>query len=286
MSDKNLAGKALQAIYLFWKNHNHTYPTSSEISRALGLSSASWGNLRNRMIGNGLLKPSRVWGIEFTNETFQIVRENENREKIENLPVPYNDKKGKTIEDSTNKVVTDISLDLESMFNYVEVRLFGAVKAGLGGREDDLELYAGDETISVPDQIGDPSKYFALQVKGESMVHENIFPGNFVIVKKVEFGEIKEQDLVVVKYLDNKYFNKKTDELEMLIQNREFLGPTLKYYTRLRRGDKRVSYRLSWKTEAEESEFRIDTPHIALDEIGLVAAVYSPEQFRIIKKSK
>jgi SOS-response transcriptional repressor LexA len=234
----------------------------------------------------GLLKPSLAWGIELTDKGFAIARENENRENIENQAFPYEEKKARSTTDSVKEVVSTIKSNLENTSNYVEIRLFGAVKAGAGAREDDLEFYSGEETVSVPVQIGDPSKYFALQVKGESMVHENIFPGDIVIVKKVEFGEIKEQDLVVVKYLDNKYFNKKADEIDILIQNREFLGPTLKYYTRLKRGDKRVSYRLSWKTEAEESEYRIDTPYIAIDEIGLVVAVYSPEQFRMINKAR
>jgi SOS-response transcriptional repressor LexA len=284
MSNNNLAGKALQFIYRYWKNHNHEYPTSGEISGALGKKTAHWGNLRIKLIEKGLLKPSLVWGIELTNHGFAVARENEEREKIENLPLPIEVKQQKSSVDAVKQVVSTLKSNFQNPTNYVEIRLFDAVKAGPGTREDDLEYYSGEETVSVPDQIGDPTRYYALQVKGESMIHENIFPGDIVIVKKTDFGEIKEQDLVVVKYLDNRYFNKKADEIELLIQNREFLGPTLKYFNRLKRGDKRASYRLSWKTEAEDSEFRIDTPYIAVDEIGLVVAVYSPENFRMINK--
>jgi SOS-response transcriptional repressor LexA len=286
MSNKNLAGKALQFIYRYWKNHNHEYPTSGEISRALGKTTAQWGNIRTKLIEKGLLKPSLVWGIELTDQGFAVVRENEERDNIQNIPLPIESNQEKSPVSVVKQAFNTIKSNFESPTNYVDIRLFGDVKAGPGAREDDLEYYSGEETVSVPDQIGDPTRYYALQVQGESMIHENIFPGDIVIVKKIDFGELKEQDLIVVKYLDNKYFNKKAEEINLLIQNREFLGPTLKYFNRLKRGDKRASYRLSWKTEAEDSKFKIDTPYIAVDEIGLVVAVYSPENFRMINKSR
>jgi hypothetical protein len=171
-------------------------------------------------------------------------------------------------------------------FNLVEIQLLGAVKAGLGSREDDLESYSGEEAVSVPDQVGDPAKYYALRVKGVSMIHENIYPGDLVIVEKVSLLEIGDGDLIVAKYLPNNYINKKLEDINLAVDAGEVIGPTLKYFSRLKRGDKkRPSYRLSWQTEAETSEFRIDTPYIENNDLGRVVAVYSPEQFRLIKEA-
>jgi hypothetical protein len=86
--------------------------------------------------------------------------------------------------------------------------------------------------------------------------------------------------LVVAKYLPNDYINKKLLEIEEALQADNLHGPTLKYFTELRRGDKRPSYRLSWQTDAEISDFKIDTPYISPDETGRVVAVYTPQRFR------
>lgn len=275
MSKSNLAGKALHIIYRYWKSHNHEYPASIEISSWLDVTPQNWGNLRKRMIDNKLLKPSKAWGIELTDLGFSEVIENSVKEKADSSP-----------DIKTGGNLADISTNPPATLNYVEIVLFGAVKAGLGSREDDLAIYTGEETYSVPAQIGDPSKCYAMRVEGESMIHEGIFPGDIVIAEKVSLPELNDGDLVIAKYLPNKYSNKKRAEIQNAVDAGDLQGPTLKYYKRLTRGDGRLSYRLSWQTESEESDFKIDTPYIENNEIGRVIAVYSPEQFRLIRPVK
>ncbi len=218
MSNKNLAGKALQIIYLYWKNHDRSYPTSGEVANALGVTSQHWGNLRKSMIEKELLKPSKVWGMEFTEGALATLQKNYNIGK--KLGQYNNNENDKTTDVSIKDIIGEVRSNLQSTFNFVEVGLLGGVKAGYGNREDDLEFYSGDETVSVPDKIGDPEKFYALLVKGESMIHENIFPGDYVVVKKVSLLDIGDGDLIVAKYLPNDYINKSVPKIEQAVEAR------------------------------------------------------------------
>jgi hypothetical protein len=162
MSNKNLPGRALQIIYRYWVEHEHRYPASGEIAQALGISGSHWANLRKTMIDKDLLMESMAWGIELTDQTFSMMQANENKgEKKTNGKSQTGKFESKNLSSVTNKPQNTFE---ESTGNTVEIPLFGAVKAGIGSREDDLAIYDGSETITMPEAAGDPKTIFALHV--------------------------------------------------------------------------------------------------------------------------
>jgi SOS-response transcriptional repressor LexA len=287
MSNKNLAGHALQIIYRYWLLHNRTYPTSREIADALSdalkqsVSVNHWGGIKAQLIRKKLLQPSEIWGIELTETALKKLQSNFDGKLIELT----------RSESSLSNVLknkakgTGITLKSNPLSEgYFDISLFGVVKAGLGSRLDDLAVYSGDETISIPHITSDPSKVFALRVDGESMVHEDIFPGDYIVIEKASLIELQEGDLVVVRYLPES-FNKKTrEQIDIARQDiHNFEGPTLKYYSKQKRGSGEAMHRLSWKTDPQNSPFAIYTRYIEPDETGKVIAIYTPERYRKIK---
>lgn len=289
MSNKNLTGHALQIIYRFWFSHNHAYPTSREIVDELTnllkpkkpFSVNDWGGIKNRLMRKGMLRSSELWGFEFTNKALESLQG-----ELGDKPIIVENKLSPTLSKKSEGKIKGFGKLLKtdhSSGNYVDFSLYGAVKAGVGSRLDDLAVYSGEESISIPHTESDISKVFVLRVDGESMIHEDIFPGDFIVVEKVSLIELREGDLVVVKYLPEG-FNKKTrEEVDLARQDvHSFEGPTLKYYSKQKKGSGEIMHRLSWKTDAQESPFAIHTRYIDPDEVGKVVAVFTPERYRRI----
>ncbi len=73
-----------------------------------------------------------------------------------------------------------------------EVPLLGLVEAGIPSLVDEsvLDMMSFDEYL-----IGDPSKTFVLEVKGDSMIEEGIKEGDLVVVERK--SEPKDGDIVI-----------------------------------------------------------------------------------------
>lgn len=91
-----------------------------------------------------------------------------------------------------------ISLVAEDLARAISLPLMGLITAG-----EPIEALENKETISVPeDFVKDESKSYVLKVKGQSMIDEGIFDGDYVIIEK---NESPRNGQVVVALLDNTY---------------------------------------------------------------------------------
>ncbi|BEQ15669.1 transcriptional repressor LexA [Desulfoferula mesophila] len=91
----------------------------------------------------------------------------------------------------------EISLD------EVEVPLLGVVQAGAP-----IEAVAESRTVSIPQDMLGRYRTFALEVKGDSMIEENIRPGDVIVVEERHTAEngqtvvalINESDVTLKKF--------------------------------------------------------------------------------------
>jgi repressor LexA len=65
-----------------------------------------------------------------------------------------------------------------------ELPLFGYIAAGRP-----LDVVASDETITVPDRLTSRGENYVLKVRGDSMIEDGIFDGDFVIIARRERAE-------------------------------------------------------------------------------------------------
>lgn len=63
----------------------------------------------------------------------------------------------------------------------LELPLAGLIAAG-----EPIEAISGNETIDVPHSMLGSGEYYALQVKGESMIEDGIFDGDYVVIERRE----------------------------------------------------------------------------------------------------
>jgi repressor LexA len=90
-------------------------------------------------------------------------------------------------------------IDLEE----VEVPLLGTVAAG-----QPIEAVASEECVSIPRDMLGRFRTFALEVKGDSMIDEQISPGDVIVVEERETAEngqmvvalINESDVTLKKF--------------------------------------------------------------------------------------
>ncbi|MCB2193256.1 MAG: transcriptional repressor LexA [Deltaproteobacteria bacterium] len=66
----------------------------------------------------------------------------------------------------------------------VEVPLLGVVQAG-----QPIEAVAESRTVSIPQDMLGRYRTFALEVKGDSMIEENIRPGDVIVVEERQTAE-------------------------------------------------------------------------------------------------
>jgi repressor LexA len=92
-----------------------------------------------------------------------------------------------------------MNIDLEE----VEVPLMGLVAAGVP-----IEAVADDRTVSIPQDMLGSYRTFALEVRGDSMIEENIQPGDVIVVEERNTAEngqmvvamINEADVTLKKF--------------------------------------------------------------------------------------
>ncbi len=100
----------------------------------------------------------------------------------------------------------------------LELPLLGKVAAG-----QPLESTTDNETFAVPGHmVRNPNRSYVLKVKGESMIDEGIFDGDFLLVEEKSSG--RNGELVVAKIDDEAtvkriYFHPPTQEVELRPSN-------------------------------------------------------------------
>jgi len=97
-----------------------------------------------------------------------------------------------------------VSENFESNLSGIELPLVGYIAAG---RPIDA-LENSYETVTVsPDMVSSVKKCFVLQVKGDSMIDEGIFNGDYVVIQKQDTADNGD---IVVALLDNGFATLKT----------------------------------------------------------------------------
>lgn len=100
----------------------------------------------------------------------------------------------------------------------IEVALLGIVAAG-----KPIEAIEDEKIIKVPKRIVPQynSNYFALEVRGDSMIEDGIYNGEIIILEKRNFAQ--DGDLVVAKNINGeatlKYFYKETNRVRLEPRN-------------------------------------------------------------------
>jgi SOS-response transcriptional repressor LexA len=154
-----------------------------------------------------------------------------------------------------------------------QIRVRGQVRAGDIGQDElrvDLSESSGpgDEFILVP-QARLERETYALEVVGDSMEHEGVFEGDYIIVE--EFGPFegpRDGEMIVTKYLP---IYAEPDGLEADISDFDLHGPTVKIYSEVVEDNER-RYRLSWKRDNRANPYIIRTRYVR--PIGRVIGVY------------
>ncbi|MDX9972854.1 MAG: transcriptional repressor LexA [FCB group bacterium] len=101
------------------------------------------------------------------------------------------------IERGWNKKRSVNLLTTTDRVEYVEIPLLGQIAAG-----QPIEAILDDQTVSVPrDMVGGAKRYYALRVRGESMIDEHILDGDLVVVQSV--ADAANGDTVVALVLSN-----------------------------------------------------------------------------------
>ena len=112
-----------------------------------------------------------------------------------------------------------IEISRNGRTNVQEIPLAGTIAAGRP-----IEAIEGNETIQVPTLLvpNKSRKYFALKVKGDSLIDDGILDGDVVIAEQTNTA--KDGDLVVALTEDNratlKYFYKEKDRIRLEPRNR------------------------------------------------------------------
>lgn len=140
-------------------------PTLADLAKAMGL--------RNRMTVHqhvvALKNKGMVQWEPGLNRSLRVIGEGENGETPAPPPVPISTKRGARVAESTKRYdVADKQRGLP---------LLGAIAAGTP-----IDAIQVDEYLEVESQYADSGCY-ALKVKGESMIDDGIYDGDFVIVK-------------------------------------------------------------------------------------------------------
>ncbi len=107
------------------------------------------------------------------------------------------------LDSAGNKAGTPRSLGLTSKARPVmsegvaEIPLVGLITAGLP-----IEALVEHEQLKVPSNLVGRGRYYSLRVKGESMIEDGIFDGDYVIVEERDRADDGE---IVVALLDNQF---------------------------------------------------------------------------------
>lgn len=156
----------------------------------------------------------------------------------------------------------------------VSIQVSGQVKAGPS--ETDVLVNYGNVSnkfIAVPD-VSPDRKVYAFEVVGDSMEHENIYEGDYVIVEEVDNKKetsVNPNELAVLMYVPLYVVS---DDPTLPITEGDYLGPTLKY---CREFAEEKYYRLGWKSDLHSKVEKPTTMRAArIRLIGKVIGVYRP----------
>jgi len=161
---------------------------------------------------------------------------------------------------------------------HTQILVLGEVQAGRTKQDEiaveirDLNYLDDDDvpTITFP-HIENASSVFALEVRGDSMMYEHIFNGDYVIVQRFNENEKPKQgELIVTRYLavcDEESVDPEQISAGANIPHEYLEGPTIKRYY-----EKEGFYRLSWRKDHNKSEYTIKTKYI--HPVGRVIGVY------------
>ncbi len=152
--------------------------------------------------------------------------------------------------------LTDVArarLSAEGMVGRTEIAVQGYVYAGPGNSDTehpDVRVHldiAGSTTVPLIDPAPG-SAIVALEVRGHSMAHENIVPGDFVLVQRFTDGQQpSDGQLIVTDYLDLRVARSFEDVDDGLLEA-ELQGPVLKYIYY-----KEGHIQLGWRTDRRHS---------------------------------
>ena len=112
-----------------------------------------------------------------------------------------------------------IEISKNGRSNVRDIQLAGTIAAG-----EPIEAIEGHDTIQVPALLvpNKGRKYFALKVKGDSLIEDGILDGDVVIAEQANVA--KNGDLVVALIENNeatlKYFHKEKDRIRLEPRNR------------------------------------------------------------------
>lgn len=286
--------RALKIIYDYWKK-NGAYPSNAEMVRLLTdvKDANQWGNTRRAMFKNGKLEESEsgTWDFKLSDKILADFIENDTRiakvsaaieapKNVDKLPA---ESPTRTPVKPTSQV--KLSYDAQQIG---DIPIYGQVVAGTDRGPDDLivDLSPSGDTLPILD-VDDGRSVFALEVQGRSMVSDSILPNDYVIVERVSLIEIKDGDLIVAKYLKEKFNDINDPEIvEAAFENpNNYDGPTLKYFRQLQvkttladgQEFEEVKYQLAPKNK--DHRYTVITRHLEPDDLGRVISIH-----RMIRK--
>lgn len=88
-----------------------------------------------------------------------------------------------------------VSSKIQKLSKAIEIPLVGLIAAG-----EPIEAIEERESLAVPEQLVDRDECFALKVRGDSMIEDGIFDGDFVVIEKNYYPNNGD---VVVALIDN-----------------------------------------------------------------------------------
>lgn len=187
----NRDDRAISFIYRYLRANGY-YPSNQEVADEIGVKVNYWGTIRRRLIKQGGLARTGRGHYDMPPEVIKrldaraVVLE-ESRKNINPLGAGRGSLPKPTREDRS---------PAPEFFKPMEIKVLGEVLAGKDGRPDDLVTLdeASVETTWLPGIAADENVY-ALQVKGLSMVHEEIKPGDIVILRTVSLPEILRKEI-------------------------------------------------------------------------------------------
>lgn len=249
---------ALQYILDRWVN-KFEMPSNKEMAARLG-STKSWVNVRGRLMKDGKLQASDIYEFE---------------------PTPDVIERYKKIHAQIEKPLPEL-VNSPDYFVPVSIPLLGTVKAGTNGFEELVldEDPSGDSAL-LPD-VSPGQEVYSLAVVGNSMVTDHILPDDLLIVERVSSAEVKENDLIVTKYLNEQFNLDSEEEIKLAIQDpSNFEGPTVKYlslkqFTTKEKGRlvQQTIYRLSPKDR--NPDHTVTTRALQEGTVGRVVALHRP----------
>ena len=276
--------KAVKIIFEYWKEH-HSYPSNVDMARLLDVDANIWGNIKRAMFDNKKLMPSTPWDFELPSDILEKFIDNDKR--VNAISAQSTNQQTSFLSTQSSKLNREYKKEKKnapiSTNGSIEIPILGQVIAGTDRGPDDLivNLSPSGETLLLPD-IYDGQEIYVLEVQGRSMESDSILPNDYVIVERVPRIELKNNDLVVVKYLKEEFNTVEEDVFQnAIVINDNFNGPTLKYYNQIsvtvgknKKNGKIEEIRYQLAPKNKDKKYTIVTRYIDPDDVGRVVSVH------------